>query len=154
MGANSLAGNDGILFGVVADELFNTLITSGFASQTGGLFVGKAAVLDITIEQGETYELDFSIDKNDADYSLTGAEIYATLRPSFDSGTSQTFNVTILNEAQGKFRIGLESSNTYALAAGKWKWDCFLHIPRTNEEDQVIRLLNGNATVVPAVTRT
>lgn len=117
------------------------------------LFSDTSAKLDIVIEQGETYEVDFSLNKNSSDYDLTGATITASIRPQLDSGTITEFDVEYLNRSTGSWRLKMETSKTTPLQSGGYFWDCVLEIPRTSEEPQVIRLLEGKCTVKGAVTK-
>lgn len=115
-----------------------------------------AATYDIIVEQGGTYEIEYTLQREtaggNAPYDLTGADIYATVRAKYGAPASEEFIVSIMDRVNGVFRLKLTSSQTDRLTVGNNVYDVELHITADNGELQVVRLLEGVATVTPSVT--
>ena len=111
-----------------------------------------AAKYNLTIPQGETYDLDLSLNRNDVDYDLTDCTIYGTIRDSYNAGSYTEFDIEYVSRNQGKFRLKLNKEKSENLNPGNGVYDVVLHIPLEDDAEQVIRLLEGTAKITPAVT--
>ena len=84
------------------------------------------------------------------DRNLTGYTGAMQLRSSYDASTvALSITVAITNASQGILNISATSSSTAALTEGIYVYDLEL----TNSSGVVTRLLQGQVTVSPEVTR-
>jgi hypothetical protein len=115
-----------------------------------------AAKYDIVIEQGASFAREFTLELETVGggvaYNLTTADIYATARPRLGSTAGEEFVVTKTDAANGVFKISLLPAQTARLTPGNGVYDVELHAVADNGELQVIRLLEGVATVTGEVT--
>ena len=115
-----------------------------------------AAKYDIIIEQGGTYEIEFQLKLEtaggNAPYTLWNNNLYGSVRSTYGSTPKEDFIIPIMDANQGIFRLKLIPNQTNRLVAGKNVYDVELHNVADNGELQVIRLLEGVATVTPSVT--
>lgn len=115
-----------------------------------------AATYNIIIEQGATFDREFTLQietvGGDQAYDLSQATIYGTVRPRAGSAEYQEFQVTKTSAAEGRFNVKLLPAQTNQLTPGNGVYDIELHAVSDDGELQVIRLLEGVATVTPGVT--
>lgn len=64
-----------------------------------------ATVVPIVLRQGATYQRDYTWFPNGAAADLTGMTIRAKVRPDFASAPTMTFECSLVDAANGKFRI-------------------------------------------------
>lgn len=106
-----------------------------------------AAKYDITIDQGASWDLQFSIDLNTADYDITNCDFYGTVR---QNEHYQEMTVEKINATSGIVRFTLTANQTDLLKSGVNYYDIEMHT--NNAANQVYRLLNGKATVTKSQT--
>ena len=109
-----------------------------------------ATKANLVIDQGTTFsvELDLTDDNGDALY-LEGFAANAQLRKWYTSVNSTSFATTV-NNSSGQIILSLTSTQTGALAAGRYVYDVELTEISTNA---VSRVVEGIVTVTPQVTR-
>ena len=104
---------------------------------------------NLIIDQGTTYSTSIDItDDNDMPVDLTGYTGSAQIRKHYSSSNSTPFAVSI-DAADGVVSLGLTSTQTGALTAGRFVYDVEL----TNTSGVVSRIVEGIVTVTPQVTR-
>lgn len=104
---------------------------------------------NLIIDQGTTYST--SIDVTDADdvpVNLTGYTGTAQIRKHYSSSNSTAFAVSI-SSLDGIVTLSLTASQTAALNAGRYVYDCEL----VNSSNVISRICEGIVTVTPQVTR-
>lgn len=101
-----------------------------------------AAEYMITIDQGASWDMQVSIDLNEADYDITDCDFYGTVR---QNDTYQEMAVEKINAAAGIVKFKLTANQTDLLKAGENRYDIEMHTH--NLENQVFRLLQGRAVV-------
>ena len=104
---------------------------------------------NLLIDQGSDYIQDIVVtdtSNNALDFSgYTGA---AQIRKSYSSTNSMSFSVA--TTSNGTVQISMNSSNTNLLTPGQYVWDCEL---TEISSGIVTRIVEGNVTVTPSVTR-
>ena len=114
--------------------------------------ISKAPKYDLHIQQGDTFSVDFNLDRNSSDYDLTGATIYGTIRDKHGADGFTEFDVAYPSRTAGQFRLSLTAAKSTALNPGTAVYDIELHVTQSGLADQVTRLLEGKAIITPAVT--
>lgn len=110
----------------------------------------SAGIHNFTLEQGATFNRQMTIKENNSALNLTGYTGAMQLRSSYDASTvALSITVSITNASQGILNISATSSSTAALTEGIYVYDLEL----TNSSGIVTRLLQGQVTVSPEVTR-
>jgi hypothetical protein len=109
-----------------------------------------ATVRNLTIDQGSTFSV--SIELSDAlgnALNLSDYTIRAQLRKSYGSNSYTQFTTSAGdNPDDGVLTLLLTSTQTSALRAGRYVYDIEIE-----NDDGVIRVLEGIITVTPEVTR-
>jgi len=106
-----------------------------------------AAKYDIVIDQGATWDLQFSIDLNGVDYDISNCDFYGTVR---QNEHYQEMSVEKVSSGEGIVRFSLTANQTDLLKGGVNYYDIEMHT--NNQANQVYRLLNGKATVTVSQT--
>lgn len=118
-----------------------------------------AGVYDITIEQGARFVLEATYTSDGTTpINLTGYSGRGQVRATATSAPVASFTVTIPTPATGVVRAVIEADDTAAIPTdganySKTKvyyYDIELY---TTDDADVIRLLNGKATVSPEITK-
>jgi len=109
-----------------------------------------AIVSNLTVDQGATFNalIDISDDSGNAQ-NLTGYTVAGQVRKSYDSTTYTAFSASVSNATGGTISISLTSTQTNALAAGRYVYD----VEITSSGGVVTRVLEGQVEVTPGVTR-
>ena len=109
-----------------------------------------AIVSNLTIDQGATFnaQIDISDDSGNTQ-NLTGYSVAGQIRKSYDSTTYTAFSASVSNATGGTITISLTSTQTNALAAGRYVYD----VEITSGGGVVTRVLEGQVEVTPGVTR-
>jgi hypothetical protein len=111
----------------------------------------SAGTYNLVIDQGSDFAIQLTISEEGVAKNLTGYSARAQLRPTKKSTTlSATFTCTITNAAQGILKMELENAVTATLLDGIYFYDLELF---SSNDEIVSRLLEGQATVTPEVTR-
>lgn len=104
----------------------------------------------IVIQQGSDFQTTINFtDDNDDVVDLTGYSGSAQLRKHYTSSSSYPFAVTV-SPSLGTVTLAMNYSNTAAIPAGRYVFDCELTDTVSNT---VSRVVEGVATVTPQVTR-
>ena len=111
-----------------------------------------AGILNITIDQGETYTnttSDFLADGVTA-MNLTGYTVASKMRQNYTSTTAHTITTTITNPATaGKIDSSLSATETSAIKGGYYVYDLEI----TSSGGVVTRVVEGKVHMKPGVTR-
>jgi hypothetical protein len=111
------------------------------------------APVNLTIEQGSTWSVSLTFtDGNKQPIDLTLYTFTAQIRPSYSSTTvTATFTCTVTDPTHGVATLSLTSDQTAALPAPfTGQWDLWMS---TTSPATALRIMAGNVTVVPRVTR-
>jgi len=109
-----------------------------------------AIVSNLTVDQGATFnaQIDITDDSGNAQ-NLTGYSVAGQIRKTYDSTTFTAFSASVSNATGGTITISLTSTQTNALAAGRYVYD----VEITSGGGVVTRVLEGQVEVTPGVTR-
>lgn len=104
---------------------------------------------NLIIDQGSDYIQDIEVtDANNNLLDLTGYTGAAQIRKTYSSSTYKAFTVVTSNN--GIAQISMNSANTNSITPGQYVWDCEL----TQISNGIVtRIVEGNVTVTPSVTR-
>lgn len=113
----------------------------------------SAGALNITIEQGATWELLLTWTIDDAPVSLAGYSARMQARPNHKATAllldlTEGAGITLGGEA-GTITLALSDEETAALPAGNYVYDLELVSP----DEDVTRLVEGSLKISPEVTR-
>lgn len=109
-----------------------------------------AAVQDIVIEQGSTFNAATTVAGNDGvPFDLTGFTSTAAIKKSYQSKVvSAVFTTAINNPTVGEVILSLTDEQTELLKAGRYRYDVFVEDALGNR----YRAIEGSVLVTPAVT--
>ena len=111
----------------------------------------SAGTYNLTIDQGSDFALDLVIKQSGTAMNLTNYTGRAQLRTSVDaSSASATFTVTKTNAPGGALKLELAAATSASLAAGQYVYDLEIY---TSGDSVVKRILQGDVTITPEVTR-
>ena len=109
-----------------------------------------AGTYNFTLEQGATFNRILTLQENSSAMNLTGYSVASKFRSTHDSSTVVgTFTCTISDAANGKITLSMTNSTTSAVEEGIYVYDLEI----TSGAGAVTRVLQGNITVTPEVTR-
>lgn len=109
-----------------------------------------AKKIDLLIEQGTTFESKISLqDTNDLPLDITGYIVNSQCRKNYSSTKAYSLGANIPNPVTGEILLQLTPTETGDIPAGRYVYD----LEMTDDESKVIRLIEGNLTVTPGVTR-
>ena len=111
-----------------------------------------AGILNITIDQGETYTNTNSVFLADGvtAMNLTGYTVASKMRKHYTSTASHTINTTITNPATaGLIDSSLSATETSAITAGYYVYDLEI----TSSGGVVTRVVEGKIQMKPEVTK-
>ena len=110
----------------------------------------SAGTYNFIIDQGATFTRQLTVKDNDSAMDLTGYSVASKMRSTHDSSTVVgTFTCTISNASGGVITMNMTASTTAAIEEGMYVYD----IEITSGAGAVTRLMEGNITVNPEVTR-
>ena len=110
-----------------------------------------AANYNLVIDQGADFAVQLTVSEEGVAKNLTGYSARAQLRSTKASTTiSATFTCTVTNPSQGILKMELGNAVTTTLSDGLYFYDLELY---SSDDNFVTRLLEGQATVTPEVTR-
>lgn len=112
-----------------------------------------ATRLNLVIEQGADFNQDITLlDDNGGPLPTTNYIAASQMRKSAQSANAVEFSCTLTN---GNLNIKLEPLDTMAIVPGRYVWDA--KVAKVDGDPPVVvdvhRLVEGIATVTPAVTR-
>ena len=109
-----------------------------------------AGTYNFILEQGATFTRALTVKENDSAMNLSGYSVASKMRSTHDSSTVVgTFSCTISNASGGVITMAMSSSTTGNIEEGIYVYD----IEITSSAGSVTRLMEGNVTVNPEVTR-
>lgn len=110
-----------------------------------------AGTYNILVEQGSSFSQSVTVKEDGSPRDLTGYNARAQIRPTRTSTTlTATFTCTISSPATGVILMELSPSVTAGISEGRYYYDLEIY---TNGDGIVSRLLQGEVTVSPEVTR-
>jgi len=112
---------------------------------------------DFTLNQGADFSILLElVDKNQAKKSLSGYTGKGQIRKTYNTTDSDaiTFGVSIPSPASaGKLNLQLTNAQTSAMKAGRYVYDVEISSSDSASNTLVERILEGQITVSPSVTR-
>jgi|TARA_B100000963_G_C22566336_1_gene643888 hypothetical protein len=109
-----------------------------------------AGKYNFTLEQGATFSREITVQDSGSPMNLTGHTPRMQMRSTHDSSTiALTFTASVSNAAQGKIQLSASATNTAAVEEGMYVYDLEIE----SGSSGVTRLLEGQVTVTPEVTR-
>ncbi len=110
----------------------------------------SAGTYNFTIEQGTTFSRVLTLQENSSAMNLTGYSVASQMRSTHDSSTIvATFSGSVTNASSGQITLSLTNSQTSAIEEAIYVYD----VEITSGAGAVTRILEGNITVTPEVTR-
>ena len=109
-----------------------------------------AGKYNFTLEQGATFSREITVQDSGSAMNLTGYTPRMQMRSTHDSASiGLTFTASVSNAAQGKIQLTATASATSAVEEGMYVYDLEIE----SGSSGVTRLLEGQVTVTPEVTR-
>ena len=109
-----------------------------------------AGKYDFTLEQGTTFSREITVQDSGSAMNLTGYTPRMQMRSTHDSSTiALTFTASVSNASQGKISLTATDTLTSAVEEGIYVYDLEIE----SSGGTVTRLMEGNVTVTPEVTR-
>lgn len=109
-----------------------------------------AAVTNLTIDQGTTYSITFTVnDDTGSARDLSNYNVRSQMRRSYYTSSNTEFTANITSPLEGLVNISLTDTQTTALKAGRYVYDIELVAP----EGTVERLVEGIVTIYPEATK-
>jgi hypothetical protein len=110
----------------------------------------SAGTYNFTIEQGTTFSRVLTLQENGSAMNLTGYSVASQMRSTHDSSSIvATFSGSVTNASSGQITLSLTNSQTSAIEEAIYVYD----VEITSGAGSVTRILEGNITVTPEVTR-
>ena len=110
-----------------------------------------AAVSNLYLDHGADFSTTISLtDSNGNILSLTGYTALAQIRKTYGSSTIAATFGTALAAATGQITLSLTDTVTGAMDSGRYVYDVLI----TDSSGDKTRILEGQATVTPSVSRT
>tara|TARA_A200000159_G_C7225441_1_gene297931 strand:- start:366 stop:701 length:336 start_codon:yes stop_codon:yes gene_type:complete len=110
----------------------------------------SAGTYNFTIEQGTTFSRVLTLQENGSAMNLTGYSVASQMRSTHDSSSIvATFSGSVTNASSGQLTLSLTNSQTSAIEEAIYVYD----VEITSGAGAVTRILEGNVTVTPEVTR-
>ena len=110
----------------------------------------SAGTYNFTIEQGTTFSRVLTLQENSSAMNLTGYSVASQMRSTHDSSSIvATFSGSVTNASSGQITLSLTNSQTSAIEEAIYVYD----VEITSGAGAVTRILQGNVTVSPEVTR-
>jgi len=109
-----------------------------------------AEFVELFIEQGASFSTDVDVsDANGNPKDLTDYSVFSQIRKSYYSSTFYSFEVDVDNPVNGNIRIYMDPDLTTTISPGRYVYDVVI---KNNETNEVVRIFEGIATVLPRVT--
>ena len=110
----------------------------------------SAGTYNFTIEQGTTFSRVLTLQENGSAMNLTGYSVASQMRSTHDSSSiAATLTGTVSNASSGQITLSLTNTQTSAIEEAIYVYD----VEITSGAGSVTRILEGNITVTPEVTR-
>lgn len=109
-----------------------------------------AAYTELVIEQGATFNTTLNVSDTNGDaINLYAYTANSQMRKSYYSSTAITIGSNITGTANGEITLAITAANTANISAGRYVFD----VKITSPSQEVSRVVEGIATVLPSVTR-
>jgi hypothetical protein len=109
----------------------------------------SAININLIIEQGADYNVDFTIRNDDGSrLNLTDYSVSSFLKKHPTSIKTYPFNVSFTNRLAGEIKVSMDSTITNTLSEGRYVYDVLL----TSGNGTKTRVIQGNILVSPGVT--
>ena len=109
-----------------------------------------AGTYNFILEQGATFNRILTLKENNSVMNLTNYTVASKMRSTHDSSTVVgTFTCTVSDASGGEITMQMTASTTSAIEEGIYVYD----VEITNSAGTVTRIMEGNITVNPEVTR-
>ena len=110
-----------------------------------------AAVSNLYIDQGADFSTTISLTDSNGDVlSLTGYSALGQIRKTYGSSTVAATFGTSLTAATGQITLTLTDTVTGGMSSGRYVYDIII----TDSSGDKTRILEGQATITPSVSRT
>ena len=110
-----------------------------------------AAVSNLYIDQGADFSTTISLTDSNGDIlSLTGYTALGQIRKTYGSSTIAATFGTSLTAATGQITLTLTDTVTAGMNSGRYVYDIII----TDSSEDKTRILEGQATITPSVSRT
>jgi len=110
-----------------------------------------AAVSNLYIDQGADFSTTISLTDSNGDIlSLTGYTALGQIRKTYGSSTIAATFGTSLTAATGQITLTLTDTVTAGINSGRYVYDIII----TDSSGDKTRILEGQATITPSVSRT
>lgn len=106
---------------------------------------------NLTIYTGTDFSQDFVFEKTDTNsrFNLTGYSICARMKKAEESKTSIPFTISIIDVANSRIVISMNSTTTSTLKSGKYLYDILFQSP----DGKIERIVEGTVDVKRTVSR-
>jgi hypothetical protein len=109
-----------------------------------------AGTYNFTLEQGSTFSRRLTVQENNSALDLTGYTGRMQMRSTHDSDTIiLSFTVTVSDASSGQLTTTASATTTASITPGIYVYDLEIE----SSASTVTRLMQGNITVTPEVTR-
>ena len=109
-----------------------------------------AGSYNFTLEQGSTFRRRLTVQENNSALNLTGYSGRMQMRSTHDSDTIiLSFTVIVSNASAGQLTATASATTTASITPGIYVYDLEIE----SSAGTVTRLMQGNITVTPEVTR-
>ena len=109
-----------------------------------------AGSYNFTLEQGSTFRRRLTVQENNSALNLTGYSGRMQMRSTHDSDTIiLSFTVIVSNASAGQLTATASATTTASITPGIYVYDLEIE----SSTGTVTRLMQGNITVTPEVTR-
>lgn len=108
-------------------------------------------VSNLTVNTGTTFSQIFTLESASTNSAtdLTGYTVSAQMRKHAGASTGTAFTASIVSPVDGTIRVGLTTSETSVLKAGRYLYDVLI----TDGVGEVTRVVEGSVLVREGVTR-
>jgi len=109
-----------------------------------------ANVFNVFIDQGSTYTVTVEVtDSGGSQFDLTDYTAESQIRKTYTSSAVTASFTTSLNVGAGTVTLSMTDDTSSTVPAGRYVYDCII----TDQSGVKTRILEGQATVTPGVTR-
>ena len=107
-------------------------------------------VSNLVLNTGTTFSQTFTLEDSESNSTLdlTGYSVNSQMKKHPSSSTKTTFDATVLNASGGIIRVGLASTASVGLKAGRYVYDVLI----TDSSNVVTRVVEGSVLVRAGVT--
>lgn len=111
-----------------------------------------ATINNLYIDQGTDYSTIVTVSTANGDpFNLTGFDVAAQMRKSYQSTKFHSFTATVIDALAGKIRLTLTAAESEAIKAGRWLYDVQIMREVTGPKKRVVE---GIVVINPQITKT